>query len=383
MKELMERHGLFENDLTTFDPYDIWKTNIGFNVKNLFNQSRILGAMPALLLTLYDFLLNNQLRIGYKKQEYPIVRSLAAQILLNEFQKSQENSLLISAKQHLNWLVNNISVGFSGACWGLGFKWAAHKNIIYDENTPHTTHTPYALEAFHLYTQISGDQEYANVIKSCFKYYENDVCVMFEDDNNLAVSYGPFKDKTVINATSYTLFAYSIFLEYFPEKREYIISKMLKLFSFLQKSQQKNGSWYYSTDEKSFIDCFHSCIIIKNLLKANSILKSEAVETTVHKGYQFVSDNLFNTKSMLYKRFYVNNKVSLSKFDLYDNAEMLNLANLLNDQKRVKEINAAINKYFILKNNIYSTIDFLGFKRNKNTLRWAVMPYLYALSKLN
>lgn len=383
MKEQLYRQFCFENVLTTFDPYDIWKTNIGFKVKNLFNDSRILGALPALVLTLYDLLLNNHLRIGYKKQEYPIVRSLAAQILLNQFLKSHEDGLIDMAKHHLEWLANNTSKGYSGACWGLGFKWAAHKNIIYDANTPHTTHTPYALEAFHLYTRITGEQDYIDLIKSCYKYYENDVFNMFEDDNNLAVSYGPFKDKTVINATSYTLFAYSIFLEYFPENKKYIMSKMLKLFSFLQKSQQKNGSWYYSTDENSFIDCFHSCIIIKNILKANSIVKLKDIETTVNKGYLFVCENFFNPRLGLYQRFYVNNKLSLSKFDLYDNAEMLNLANMLNDKKRVRDILSAINKHFISKNNIYSTIDFLGYKRNKNTLRWAVMPYLYALSKLN
>lgn len=84
--EQMIRKYCLSNYLATYDPYDIWKTGIGVSVKKLFNISRLLGAIPALVLTLYDQLINNRLRLGYKKQEYPIVRALAAQILLNEYQ---------------------------------------------------------------------------------------------------------------------------------------------------------------------------------------------------------------------------------------------------------------------------------------------------------
>lgn len=371
------------DDLATYDPYDIWKTGIGVRVKNLFNFSRLLGATPALALTLYDQLLNNRFRFGYKKQEYPIVRALAGQILLNEYQRSNDKELLSAVKNHLEWLEENMSKGYSGACWGLGFRWSAFKNVIYDANTPHTTHTPYALEAFHRYTQLTGDLKYIGLIKSCFRYYEKDVYVMFEDDNMMAVSYGPFRDKIVINASSYTLYAYSIFLDYFPEQRDYIHKKILKLYRFILKNQHADGSWFYSPDYKnSFIDCFHSCIVVKNLLKANNNVKIEGLETTIGNGYKYIIEQFFNYKYGLYKRFTRENKLSLTKFDLYDNAEVLNLANLMGDTKRVKDLETAINYYFIEGKNIYSVIDYLGIKRNKNTLRWAVMPYLYALSGL-
>lgn len=382
-EEQIVKQYCLSDDLTTYDPYDIWKTDIGVRIKNLFNISRLLGATPGLVLALYDQLLNNRFRLGYKKQEYPIVRSLAAQILLNEYQRSNDKELLSAVKNHLEWLDKNISTGYAGACWGLGFKWSAFKNVIYDANTPHTTHTPYALEAFHRYTQLVGDQKYICLIQSCFKYYENDVCIMYEDEKMMAVSYGPFEDKIVINASSYTLYAYSIFLDYFPEQRNYILSKIMKLYHFILENQQSDGSWFYSPDDKnSFIDCFHSCIIIKNLIKTNLKVKIDGLENMVEKGYKYINEQFFNNKYGLYKRFTKNNKLSLTKFDLYDNAEVLNIANMIGDSKRVKDLEAAINYYFIEDKNIYSVIDYLGSKRNKNTLRWAVMPYLYALSSL-
>jgi len=382
-KQQIVRQFCLSDDLATYDPYDIWKTDIGIKVKNLYNTRRLLGAMPALALTLYDQLLNNRFRFKYKKQEYPIVRALAAQILLNEYQRSNDKEILSAIKNHLEWLEENMSQGYSGACWGLGFRWSAFKNVIYDANTPYTTHTPYALEAFHRYTQLTSDPEHIGLIKSCFRYYEKDVFVMFEDEDMLAVSYGPFKDKIVNNATSYTLYAYSIFLDYFPEQRNYILNKILKLYNFILENQQTDGSWFYSpVDKNSFIDCFHSCIIIKNLLKTNIKVNLEGVEEVVGKGYRYINEQFLNNKYGLYKRFTRNNKLSLTKFDLYDNAEVLNLANLMGDTNRVKNLETAINYYFIEGKNIYSVIDYLGIKRNKNTLRWAVMPYLYALSGL-
>lgn len=382
VRQMIQKYCLYD-DLATYDPYDIWKTSLGIRVKNLFNTSRLLGAAPALGLTLYDQFLNNRFRFGYKKQEYPIVRALAAQTLLNEYQQSDEPVLLQYAVKHLEWLEENRCKGYAGACWGLGFKWSAFKNIIYDANTPHATHTPYALEAFHRYTQITGNQQYVGLIKSCYQFYEKDLCILYEDKDMIAISYGPLKDKIVTNVSSYSLFAYTIFLNYFPDQRDYILNKINKFYHFLYVNQHEDGSWHYSHPEKeSFIDCFHSCFIIKNLLKANMAVRMKDLESVVEKGYRYIIDQFINKKYGLYKRFSINNKLSLTKFDLYDNAELLNIMKMIVDTGRAKNLEAAINKYFIDGTKIYSAIDFLGIKRNENTLRWAVMPYLYALSGL-
>ncbi len=80
--------------------------------------------------------------------------------------------------------------------------------------------------------------------------------------------------------------------------------------------------------------------------------------------------------------FTKNDKVCLIKFDLYDNAEMLNLFLLMGEKDKFNELNESIKKHFVKGKDIYSVIDFFGQKKNKNTLRWAVMPYLYSLSKV-
>jgi hypothetical protein len=371
------------DDLASYDPYDVWKTRVGLRVKNTFNKSKLLGAGPALVLSIWDQFLNNKSRLGYTKQEYPIVRALAAQTSLVNYLRKRDLKFLSAAEKHLDWLAANASKGYSGLCWGLGFKWPAASNIVYDANTPHATHTPYALEAMHLYTEISGHDRFVPLIKSCFQFFERDLCVLYEDDNMIATSYGPFKDRIVTNAVSYVMYAYAIFTLYFPERREYITTKVQKLYNFISAKQLQNGSWFYIPDNRrSFIDCFHSCFILKNLIKTQKMVTLNKADELIQKGYSYLRHNFYDSQTGLYKRFSEKNKPTFIKFDLYDNAEMLNVLNLLHYSDEAIVLKQSMLKHFFKGNDIYSNIDFLGIKRNKNTLRWAVMPFLFVLTTL-
>src|SRR4051812_44430959 len=74
-------------DSSTYDPYDIWKTAFGFQVKQFYNHHSLAGLPAAAALTLLDTFVNNRVRVGYRPQEYPIVRATAALCLLNRYVK--------------------------------------------------------------------------------------------------------------------------------------------------------------------------------------------------------------------------------------------------------------------------------------------------------
>lgn len=370
--------------LECYDPYDVWMTSIGIKVKALFNTNKWKGILPAATLTIWDNFFNNGMRYGYGKQEYPTVRALAALALLNSYERDKQKDALVGAKKHIDWLIANTCTGYSGLCWGLGFKWAAGDDLDYDENTPFSTHTPYVLQALDTYISLTGDNSYSYRIASIFKFYEHDIQVMFEDEHTMATSYGPEKDRLVTNAVSYTMFAYALFLKYFPHKKQAIETKIQKLYNFIKTKQLKDGSWLYEPDSKdSFIDCFHSCFILKNIYKTSRIVTLPECDILIRSGYGYVKRYFYSPGKGLFKRFSLSNKPSIVKFDLYDNAEMLQLAVLLKDTGLVKSLSANIKKTFVRPKGIYSVLDIFNIRRNKNTLRWAVMPYLYALSVKN
>ncbi|MBN2810092.1 MAG: hypothetical protein JXR80_11420 [Deltaproteobacteria bacterium] len=370
-----------KSSLATFDPYDIWQTHVGFTVKNLFNHSKWAALFPAALLTLFDFFINNQKRFFYTRREYPIVRAWSILILLNLYSLSEKPELLRWAREHLEWLMQHGCKGYSGHCWGLGFRYPVAEGLIYGPDMPLFTMTPYVLEAVVGLSQV--EQVDSNIMRSIYCFYENDLCVMEENDDYIVTSYSAAKDRRVVNAVSYSMLAFALFLANINIDQEPAVSiKIRKMYNFIVKSQKADGSWYYSPDGNSFIDCFHSCIVLKNIIKTNELFHLHACEEVIARGYKFIKESFWVEREGLFKRFAKSNKPSMVKFDLYDNAEMLNLAILMQDWTLAYDLKDAIENNFCVKDDIYSQIDIFGNQRNRNMLRWAVMPYLYALSLL-
>ena len=387
MKNISEINKFIErycckDDLSTYDPYDIWKTWYGLPVKKLYNRHSVVGLLPAVALTLFDTYFNNNLRKSYVKQEYAIVRALASLALLNLYKSQGSVFYLNYIEKHLQWLADNPCIGH-GYSWGLGFTHAVSEDVIYDSNTPFTTITVYALEAFIEYIHITGRRDYLHIVNGVYDFFENNIKIMDETDDCLATSYGPLRDRVVINALSYTMFSYALLLQYIPDENKHNATvKIQKLYNYIRNNQNENGAWLYSPHGNSFIDCFHSCIVLKNLIKTNRLLSLSDCSAIVEKGYDYLKNNFFDNKARLFRRFTLSNKPSLIKYDLYDNAEMFNLACLYDDHAVISSLSASIKTNFCKGKDIYSQIVEPGLLRNKNMLRWAVMPYIHALSQL-
>lgn len=375
-------HFCLREDLSTYDPYDIWTTAAGLRVKQNYNQSPKLGLAPAAAVALLDTVFNAPLRSLYRPREYAIVRSLAVLSLLNFYRVRSSHELLLSAKHHLQWLAANQCSGYSGPCWGLGFPHAVSRGLVHDANTPFSTITPYALEAFTAFHHVSPDPAHHDAFAGILRFLDCDIQIMEEDQEVLATSYGPLRDRIVTNAVSYTMFAYATLLPHTQSPSTHYIQKIQKLYAYLCRHQRPDGSWLYSPHGKSFIDCFHSCIVLKNIVKTDRLIPLPDANAVLQAGYHYLKSAFLDQKYFLFRRFSVRNKPGIVRFDLYDNAEGLQLALLLGDKPFARKLAASIVHHFCEGRTIYSEIDFLGMKHRQNTLRWAVMPFLYAASIL-
>ena len=185
---------------------------------------------------------------------------------MNEYEKTKNNKALKFARSHIEWLKVNSAKYSANASWGVNFKLAIDKNLEYPSETGYSTVTPYILEALVKYTQLTKDKQYITLIESIYRFIDEDLKIMYSTENEEAKSYGPLRDRIVTNSNSYTMYSYALMLD-FTMETNYTKQKILKLYNFISNQQKEDGSWLYEPFSKqSFIDCFHTCFILKNII---------------------------------------------------------------------------------------------------------------------
>lgn len=367
-----------KDDLSTHDPYDIWFTALGSQVKNLYNEHRKIGLLPAVLLTLIDRL--NTSRFFYHKREYPIVRAMAAQILLKLYGHFKEKKYLCSAEKHLDWLLEHCTRGDHGYGWGLGICWPVATGMIYPADMALATVTPYVYEAFELHRKLTAGERYILPIEKTALFFERDLKVLYEDAQMMATSYSTAADRIVVNAVSYTMYARILTFIRKGGHGKRDAQEIQKLYQFIKQKQRMDGSWFYAPDDShSFIDCFHTCIVLKNLIKGGELFDLPGCSVVVQSGWNYLKEHMFDSTVRLFRRFSVANKPGVISYDLYDNAEAWNIALLLQDENIVQILRESIPSRFYSGKKIYSQIDCCGFRCGSCLLRWAIMPYLLSL----
>jgi hypothetical protein len=318
-----------EYPLRTFDPYDLWASRIGVAVRRNFYKDTFLGKIEAVTLSLLDLILPTVGRclFGAQPRYYPII---SAQLLLEYTTRGlQTAEPLTSATDHLR----NIAVdprGTSGWAWGLGFPWMS-KNGLYPPDVPFITHTPYVMEALLKLAKSPGlHGEAMAMFLGTWPFLES-LKVMNEGKDFLALSYAPVDEpRIVVNANAYAAFAYAMHAAYGNENVcETAKEKARRLIRWVVRQQEEDGSWFYFADRErgNFIDGFHSCFVVKNLIKVKRLLPDieGTVDEAIGKGFGFIRSRLYDPRAVLVRRFAVCSHRDPFHWDLYDQAEYLGL----------------------------------------------------------
>jgi hypothetical protein len=372
--------------LDTFDPYDLWSTQIGIKVRDRYYRGQLTGKVGAVSLGLLDWLLPHiSRRITHARaRSYPIV--IAHEVLrLNQLDQLDENIATLLLKR-LAASATNPS-GESGWSWGLGFAWMS-KNGLYPDNIPFVTHTPYVMEALLILANYRDlNQPAKDMFCSTWDFLES-LKVMHQDDTRLALSYAPVEEpRMVINANSYAAYAYALHaIHGEDENKNYAIHKVSMLLQWITEQQHENGAWDYYADKESgnFIDCFHSCFVVKNLLKTQSLLPqvSSLTDDSTRKGWEFIQSKLYNSGKGLCRRFIKKHINDPYTWDLYDQAEYLNLLIKFGHIEQARQFEKNVSNCFSKGNDWYCKVDILGHQWGKNFQRWGIAPFMLAKSHL-
>lgn len=368
--------------ITTYDPYDVWSTPLFGRLKKDYNNGRLVTRplLAACYLMDFAFPLTTRKILGCPRSLSPHVlalHSLMKAQLMNTAQRQQ----VLDCFESMNALEN----GFG---WGLPFRWYS-KHAVYGEGVPYITHTPYVMEALLSLAEDDLVSERAqDMFKGTWAFMES-LRVMVHDGERLALSYSSQEEGRIVNnAQSYSAFAYALHAVHGdPANCEYSVSRCRELVKWLISEQGQDGSWLYYADEKpgNFIDCFHSCFIIKNLRKVISLVPEleEISGGSIDRGVSFIDNNFLDRNKMLCRRFVKKGRKDLYRWDLYDQAEYLGL---LVDSRRFDEacvFRDSVRSNFSRKCKWWCRIDHFGRRWGKGFLRWGIMPYHYQSSRLD
>ena len=138
----------------------------------------------------------------------------------------------------------------------------------------------------------------------------------------------PKQSVGVVNANAYRAFLLTSAAYDFSEEKYWKVAE--RNLNFVIESQNDDGSWYYARDGKrTFIDHFHTCFVLKALIKIEGLTGHSGCSEAIKRGIEYYVNNLFD-ESGIPKPFSSRPRLTVYRQELYDYAECINVATLLN-----------------------------------------------------
>ena len=274
--------------------------------------------------------------------------------------------------------------GFSGNCWGYPFNWMTTRGL-WTSGVPLITTTGYCFEAFLKLFDVTNEKRYLKIAHSIFWFALNDLKDTQIEEGIAACSYSPIDNSQIVNANAYRAFVLVEGSRRF--KNDEALSKAKLNLNFILKNQNEDGSWLYAVNDKrdNFVDNFHTCFVLKNLLKVNTILEDERILKAIKKGFDFYKIHLLG-EDYSPKPFAKLSRFNVVKIELYDYAEAISLCLKMQyfddkaSQIAEKLVNDVTGKYQKHDGSYYTRISIFNIPNKIPYLRWPQSQLFYALT---
>ena len=319
----LDRYGETSYDFQTFYASDLTR-----NAKALYYKSRLLGTIAVAPIIFCEAFVPSARALFWKRQRFPIADAHFAMgfALLSQVLNQEEH--YHRAVHFLQVLKSTRCPGYSNYCWGYPFNWEGIRGTI-REGTPLITTVPYVYEAFRNVWQIDKKDEWLQIMRSTAMHGLEDYRDFETSTNASTCSYTPDPQQSVgvVNANAYRAFLLMQAAEDFSDDRFRKVAE--RNLNCVLECQNPDGSWYYANDGKRlFIDHFHTCFVLKALVKIEQMTGHRGCTAAIERGVNYYVENLFDQDG-LPKPFSRAPRLIVYRRELYDYAECINLATLL------------------------------------------------------
>ena len=232
-----------------------------------------------------------------KKGRNPKGIGLVVGALVKKYARTGDAKDLELAKNLAGWLLENVSEGYSGACWGYNFNWPS-RNAYYPEGTPTIVNTAFISHALLDLFAVCGDGKYRDAAISSADFILNDLHRTV-GDSGFCFSYTPIDQTTIHNASMLgsTLLARLSTVD--PSRRE-LVDAAAESMNYSINLQREDGSWPYGEALRNrWIDSYHTGYNLLALHDYQRYLNTNIGQQALQVGYEFYLDAFFTPEGFV------------------------------------------------------------------------------------
>lgn len=228
--------------------------------------------------------------LGIKPRRSIIGMGFLASGYIKMWETTQELNWKKKAIYCLDWLIDNITPGYSGACWGNNYDYVSRGSRL-PKFMPTVVWTSLIGQTFLNGYEIFNDKRYLDIAISSCEFVLRDL-PREKYRNGICISYVPFKKIMIHNSNM--LGAALISRIYSLVKREDLADIAKEAISYSSDCQLPNGGWYYGeADTYHWIDSWHTAYNLDSLRWYIRSTGDEEFIPNLRKGYVFYKTNFF------------------------------------------------------------------------------------------
>jgi hypothetical protein len=194
------------------------------------------------------------------------------------------------AKYALQWLIENQSPRFSGACWGNHFDYQSRTGFA-AKGLPSVVWTSLIGHAFLDAYKHFEDERFLEIAVSACEHILRDLAA-FPDGDSICIGYFPKTSGKVHNAN--TLGASLLARTYSYTRNGSYLSHAEKAMRYTAKYQRSDSSWYYGeASNLHWVDNFHTAYVLDCFKYYTQSTGDPQFENNMMSGYQYWKKTFF------------------------------------------------------------------------------------------
>jgi rhamnogalacturonyl hydrolase YesR len=278
-------HWLEKNNYKAYDPFDGLDSKL---LRPLTLNNKFLRI--ALQQGIRRFPINLRPFVGIEKNHSSKGMGFIARAYIRLNKASGKEEYAQKAKFCLDWLIDNQSQGYSGACWGNHFDYQSRVFYL-PKGVPTIVWVSLIGYAFLDAYEHFNDTKYLKIAESACEHISKDLA-RYQDGEDICISYIPIDNKQVHNAN--TLGASFLARIYKHNGNEKYYELAEKAINYTVKCQRENHSWYYGeASNLHWVDNFHTAYVLDSIKYYITATGDGRHQEKMEKGFGYWKDSFF------------------------------------------------------------------------------------------